>query len=304
MSIHNISSTDVQSLDLLKYRARQDENAALPEVAKQFEAVFLQSMLKSMRMGQIFLDENSPFKGKNEATFQDMLDAQYASNIAEGKGVGLAQMLAKQLQNKPEEIKAPAPIQTMANLSSVEKSPAQESVLASITQPASAPSSESPKSDMDEFIKSIWPYARKAASALGLDPKILMAQAVLETGWGQFVARDADGSTSNNLFNIKSAASKGDFVRVKTKEYIANTPITVQASFKKYPSVEHSFNDYVSLIKGSERYQQALEQVADPERFVQALHKAGYATDPNYSSKILSIYNGTELEQAMQRCGI
>lgn len=291
---HNISSTDFQGLDILRFQARKDQNAALPEVAKQFEAIFLQSMLKSMRMGQIFLDKDSPFKGSSEATFQEMLDSQYAANISESKGIGLAALLAKQLQHQVGDNKAPVAGESQASV---------QIPLAALNPVSPAPASDSPKPDMDTFIKSIWPYARQAASVLGLDPKILMAQAVLETGWGQFVAQDADGSSSNNLFNIK-AGSKGASVSVKTKEYIAGNPVTLQENFRKYPSVEHSFNDYVSLIKGSNRYQEALEQVADPERFMQALHKAGYATDPEYSSKILSIYHGNELKQAMQRCGI
>lgn len=130
-----------------------------------------------------------------------------------------------------------------------------------------------------------------------------MAQAALETGWGKFVTKDADGTSSNNLFNIKSGNSKEfDSVNVKTTEYIADTPIKINASFRKYPSVEQSFNDYISLIKGNDRYQNALASAANPELFVNELHKAGYATDPNYSTKILSIYHGDELNQAIQRC--
>lgn len=294
MTMPKIASTDFQGLDILRFQARKDQNAALPEVAKQFEAIFLQSMLKSMRMSQIFLDEKSPFKGNSQATFQEMLDSQYASSIAEGKGIGLASLLAKQLQKQVGDN------QTIARPAQVP--PRVEPPLA-VREPSFPKSEDLPKTDTDSFIKSIWPYARQAASLLGLDPKILMAQAVLETGWGQFVARDADGSSSNNLFNIK-AGRDHDAVTVKTKEYIAGNPITLQQSFRKYPSVEQSFHDYVSLIKGSDRYQEARAQAADPEGFMQALHKAGYATDPEYSSKILSIYHGNELKQAMQRCGI
>ena len=132
-----------------------------------------------------------------------------------------------------------------------------------------------------------------------------MAQAALETGWGKLVAKDEDGTSSNNLFNIKTGTNKEfDSVKIKTTEYIADTPIKMTASFRKYPSVEHSFNDYVSLIKGSDRYQNALANATNPEQYVNELHKAGYATDPAYGNKILSIYHGDELNQAMQRCGL
>ncbi|RUR18660.1 flagellar assembly peptidoglycan hydrolase FlgJ [Legionella sp. km535] len=293
MKIDRIAVSDFQSLNELKVQANQDEKKALPEVARQFEGIFLQSMLKSMRMGQHFLDESSPFSGKNEATFQEMLDGQYAKNIADSGGVGLAAMLSRQLEgtvgrNQADTMKTGS-TDSLRPLSGVLDSKVQKGT-------------ETPV--IDDFVKSIWPMAKQAASLMGLDPKVLIAQAALETGWGKFVAKDADGSSSNNLFNVKTGSSKGfESVKIKTTEYIADTPINMSASFRKYPSVEQSFNDYVSLIKGSERYQNALANAGDPEAYVQELHKAGYATDPNYGSKILSIYHGDELNQAIQRCG-
>lgn len=295
MSIQGIATSDFQHLNELRVDANKDAKKALPEVAKQFEGIFLQSMLKTMRMGQHFLDESSPFSGKNQATFQEMLDGQYVNTLSESKGVGLAAMLAKQLENsvstqdKSTE-KTPSPTFSISSQSPVKINAVQ--------------GDSSPKT-IDDFVKSIWPKARQAASMMGLDPKILIAQAALETGWGKHIAKDADGSSSNNLFNIKSTPnSKFDSVKIKTTEYIADTPLKMSASFKKYPSVEQSFNDYVSLIKGSERYQGALANAGDPELYVNELHKAGYATDPQYGSKILSIYNGNELNQAIERCGL
>lgn len=158
-----------------------------------------------------------------------------------------------------------------------------------------------PTVQAEDFIKSIWPKAKQAAALLGLDPKILMAQAALETGWGKFIAKDIAGVSSNNLFNIKAPSNSAESVNIKTTEYVADTPIKINASFKKYPSIEQSFNDYVSLIKGTKRYQDALTQAANPESYVNELHKAGYATDPEYGAKILSIYHGNELNHALQR---
>jgi flagellar protein FlgJ len=291
MKLQGIATSDFQGLNELKVQAKSDAQQALPEVAKQFEGIFLQSMLKSMRMGQHFLDESSPFSGKNQATFQDMLDAQYASNIANSKSIGFASMLAKQLQKTVggSDHKVPEAMQMSVKHMSF------------INEPAKATSSEG----IDDFVKSIWPKAKEAASVMGLDPKILIAQAALETGWGKFIAKDADGSSSNNLFNVKTGNNK-DFesVKVKTTEYIADTPVNMTESFRKYSSVEQSFNDYVSLIKGSERYQSALAHAGNPELYVNELHKAGYATDPMYGNKILAIYHGDDLNQAMQRCGI
>lgn len=299
MTIEGIAVTDFQGLQNLKLEAQKDAKEALPEVAKQFEAIFLQSMLKAMRMGQHFLDDTSPFKGKNEQIFQEMLDGQYANNISNGQGLGLASMLAKQLGQSVNTTNT-----TTANPKTMNS--VEQTMLASRVAPLSVtPEKTSANSaDIDDFVKSIWPYARQAANLLGLDPKILMAQAALETGWGQFVAKGSDGSSSNNLFNIKAASNTEDeTVKIKTTEYIADTPIKMNASFRKYPSVEHSFNDYVSLIKGNGRYEAALANTDNPERYVDELHRAGYATDPGYASKILAIYHGDELQQALERNG-
>lgn len=286
MTVQGIATSDFQGLNELKNKAKLNQQEALPEVAKQFEGIFLQSMLKAMRTGQHFLDESSPFNGKNQETFQDMLDGQYANNIANSKGIGLADMLTKQLSHSEAEKKSAT-------------NPIDE---------AHAPLDHHDSSStavIDHFVKTLWPKAKEAAATIGLDPKILMAQAALETGWGKFIAKAADGTSSNNLFNVKTGNNKNfDSIQIRTTEYIADNPINVTESFRKYSSVEQSVDDYVSLIKGSDRYQEALANANNPELYVNELHKAGYATDPKYSTKILSIYHGDELNQAMQRCGI
>lgn len=298
MKVQSLATSDFQSLNELKVRAKQDANQALPEVAKQFEGIFLQSMLKTMRMGQHFLDESSPFNGKNQATFQEMLDGQYSSNIANGaKGIGFAAMLTKQLQGTVDGSEDKS--------FEIEQASTKNMISVNDLAPVKDAPKASSKEGIDDFVKAIWPKAKEAASVMGLDPKILLAQAALETGWGKFIAKDADGSSSNNLFNVKTGSNK-DFesVKVNTTEYIADTPIKMTESFRKYSSVEQSFNDYVSLIKGSERYQNALANAGNPEAYVNELHKAGYATDPKYGNKILSIYHGEDLNQAMERCGL
>ena len=231
---------------------------AVPAMANQFEAVFLQSVLKSTCIDQHFTGDVSPF-------------SPYESTGPLGLNSGV---------DKPDASIEPIEIGAIA----AEKEPLE------ISQ------------TVDGFIKSIWPYAKQASNLMGLDPKILMAQAALETGWGQFIAKDRDGSSSYNLFNIK--ASNTDLsVKIKTTEYITDTPIKMMASFKKYPSIEHSFNDYVSLIKDNSRYREALANTSDPKRYIDALHDAGYATDPDYANKIMSIYNGDELQRALERNG-
>ncbi|WP_407927391.1 flagellar assembly peptidoglycan hydrolase FlgJ [Legionella saoudiensis] len=297
--LHGIATSDFSALADLKAKAVTDAKGAAPEVARQFEGIFIQSMLKSMRMGQHFLDDSSPFRGKNRETFEDMLDAQYASNIAGSRGIGVATMLTRQLG---EVTNTPA----QATNATPPMMPTAASAMQGVTskQPVSSDANK-PAPTVDDFVQSIWPKAKEAAALIGLDPKILIAQAALETGWGKFIAKDADGTSSNNLFNIKSGANSSyDSVNVKTTEYIADTPIKMSASFRKYSSIEQGFDDYISLIQQDGRYQGALASAANPENYVRELHKAGYATDPEYSTKILSIYHGDELNQAIQRCDL
>ncbi|KTC74686.1 muramidase, peptidoglycan hydrolase FlgJ [Legionella birminghamensis] len=296
MTIEGIAISDFKQLNDLRYKAQTDSRQALPEVSKQFEAIFLQSMLKSMRMSQHFIDDNNPLRGRHQETFQEMLDGQYVSNITSGQSIGLATMLAQQLGKTLGDAQAKTDTGAMQPISA-------DRYITGL-HPASPSTSPEKAGTIDEFVKSVWPYARQAASLIGLDPKVLMAQAALETGWGKHIIKDANGLSSNNLFNIKGAGSdQENSVEVSTTEYIANTPIKMNASFKRYATPGHSFSDYISLIKGNSRYEAALANTANPERYINELHQAGYATDPSYASKILSIYNGGELQQALERNG-
>lgn len=330
MTTNGVAMTDFKNLQSLGVQARTDAQQALPEAAKQFEAIFLQAMIKSMR-AQHFVEEGTVFRTKYEQTFQEMLDGQYASEIVKGPGVGLADMLTKQLSKTvsrppvpqadgskafPLHVNQGFPLQKAGTKAYALAQKAVQGYPMAATAPAQQayaikpPMKAHPHADsnapqsIDEFVKSIWPYAQHAATLLGLDPKLLVAQAALETGWGQFVARDENGSSSNNFFNIKSIGKQqNDAVEVKTTEYAADIPIKTKALFKKYSSVENSFEDYVSLIKENSRYEQALANANDPQRFIKALHDAGYATDPQYADKILSIYHGDELQQSLERIG-
>jgi peptidoglycan hydrolase FlgJ len=143
-----------------------------------------------------------------------------------------------------------------------------------------------------EFIDQILPYAKRAAQQLGgLNPLVLVAQAALETGWGQRMLKDAKGNPSNNFFNIKAnSAWNGAQVDVTTLEYKAGLPRKEQAQFRQYSTVAESFSDYVNFLQSNPRYQNALHAVTDAKHYIRQLHGAGYATDPDYSQKIISLF--------------
>ena len=313
MTVDRIANTDFQSLNELKQEAKVDAKKALPAVAKQFEGIFLKTLMKTMRTSEHFVDQSNPFRGRDSETFQELLDGQYVSNMTKSPaGIGIADMLTKQLGGSLDktDTEQQGSLALLSKPFTLRKANTATPATGNASGQLFPSTAKNTKGDtapesIDNFIKSIWDKAKQAASIIGLDPKILIAQAALETGWGKFVAKGANGNSSNNLFNIKASHSDDEnAIKIKTTEYIADTPIKVSASFRKYSSIEDSFDDYISLITGNQRYQNAVTNATNPERYVNELSKAGYATDPKYGSKILSIYHSNELNDAMKRCGL
>ncbi|MBO9550271.1 flagellar assembly peptidoglycan hydrolase FlgJ [Pseudomonas sp.] len=157
-----------------------------------------------------------------------------------------------------------------------------------VAQPPLAP--KKAFADSDEFVATMLPMAEQAAKRIGVDPRYLVAQAALETGWGKSVMRNSDGSSSHNLFGIKASSNwEGDSARAITSEFRDGQFVKETAAFRSYDSYQDSFHDLVSLLQSNSRYQDAVKSADNPEQFVRELQKAGYATDPNYASKISQI---------------
>ena len=145
-------------------------------------------------------------------------------------------------------------------------------------------------SSADQFVNTMLPMAKEAAERIGVDPRYLVAQAALETGWGKSVMRAQDGSSSHNLFGIKASSNwKGDSARAITSEFRNGAMVKETAEFRSYASYKDSFHDLVTLLQSNNRYQEVLKSADNPEQFVRELQKAGYATDPNYATKISQI---------------
>ncbi len=298
---------DIASLDRLRQKAvagdEDSEKAALTAAARQFESIFTNMMLKSMR------DANSGFKSEmfnsqNEDFYRQMLDEQMTSELSSSGSLGLADMIVAQLSaaEKPQAGGEDAFQEAMRRVErsreaatnkveTVEPKPETQVVQATsdVKEPtiAAAPviNFDSPKS----FVSSLKPFADKAAKALGVDSSLLIAQAALETGWGKKVVANARGS-SNNLFNIKADRSwQGGKVATQTLEYHKNTPVMEKAAFRSYDSFQDSFNDYVRFLEKNPRYTTALRHQGSNEEFIRGIHKAGYATDPQYADKVLRV---------------
>ena len=291
--------TDFSGLAALKARAREDQDAALDQVARQFESLFLQMMLKSMRdasLGDGFMDS------KQSEFYRDMYDKQIAVDMAQKQGIGLADVLKRQLGGgiaepysglSPEDYIG-MPVQ--ASLAGDAKPGAKVALMAS-QKTGSIRLDGSPESFLDQ----LWPVAEEAAAKLDLAPEALLAQAALETGWGRHVMQHRQGDSSHNLFGIKADSRwQGDRVRVSTLEYRDGVALNTRANFRAYDSFEQSFSDYVDFLQRNPRYQEALSKTADPGEYFSALQDAGYATDPAYAHKIKRILDSEPMQRARQ----
>jgi flagellar protein FlgJ len=264
------ASFDFSALASLRNDAKAQDPSALKEAAKQFESLFTQMLLKSMRDANRSFGEDSLFGSSQGDMYQDMFDDQIAMQLSKGKGLGLADMLVQQLTQSGmvKSSEATAPTQTVS--SSAEHQPLTQS--------------------KEDFVRMMWPHAQRAGNALGVDPSALVAQAALETGWGRAVPSHASGSSSFNLFGMKAGSSwNGATTQVPTLEFEDGVPVRKVERFRAYSSPADSFNDYARLIGGNPRYENARGAGGDVATFASALQQGGYATDPNYARKVVAV---------------
>ncbi|MBL8332636.1 MAG: flagellar assembly peptidoglycan hydrolase FlgJ [Rubrivivax sp.] len=268
--------TDVRSLDALKSTAARDPKAAVREAARQFESLFMQELVKSMRsttMASGMLDNEGSKLGN------DMLDTQYATQLSGLKG-GLSEAIMKQLERQMGL--SPGPIPALPSKSSANTT-AQP--LDRLDKPVRIP-----EKGAAGFVQQHSAAAARAEQATGIPAAFMVAQAAHETGWGRKEIRHADGTPAHNLFGIKAGAGwNGPVAEVTTTEYIGGVARKVTAKFRAYASYEESFADYARLMKDSPRYAQVTARATDAAAFAQGLQKAGYATDPAYADKLTRV---------------
>jgi len=282
---------DISGLDNLRKEAQGDEKAALDKVAKQFEGIFMKMLLKSMREANKAFESDSPFNSQGTETYRNMHDDQMALELSESGSLGLADLIVQQLSPQTSGIMPSSalnsgkmPWEKHANNSDKTVESVNNKSNASLNEKSSNFSSKS------DFIEKMMPYAEKAAQVIGVSPQTLLAQAALETGWGQKVISQTDGASSHNLFNIKSDKRwNGNDVDIETVEYREGIALKEKASFRAYDSFKESFDDFSEFITTSPRYEKAVDKAANSASFLQELQSAGYATDPNYASKIMGV---------------
>ncbi len=298
-AIHDPSNyTDFQGLAGLRRDARQDPEKALEGVARQFEAMFVQMMLKSMREAS---GGEGLFDSDQSKLYQEMYDKQIANELSgQGRGLGIADTLVRQLREGLPQTASEDEHQVNGAFPVPSRSAATFQIRSTQKADAALPEKPAEFDSPQTFIRHLWPQAQGAAEQLGVKPEVLLAQAALETGWGKHVIKHPDGSDSHNLFNIKADYRwDGEQVAKRTLEYRDGIAVREQAFFRSYDSFEQSFQDYVDFLKDNPRYQGALKQTHQPEAFVDALQEAGYATDPAYGQKVRHILDSGVLDESL-----
>ncbi len=320
MQTDQVLYNDYQALAQLKKGAREQSPEAIKKVAQQFEALFVQMMLKSMRDT---VPENELFGSQAEQTYQEMYDKQLSKQISTGRGIGLAETIERQLGGVPENnlsdksidqyLFGPNITNKISKVSgnrqlALVKSHTPENKILSVKK-SSDKNVETLQVDVKEkiewntaekFVQDIWPHAERVAKKLGINPDILVAQSVLETGWGKHMPKNSDGSSSFNLFGIKADQRwPGDKVEITTREVRYGVVQQEKAAFRSYESVSQAFDDYADFIMDSPRYQKALKADDNGKSYAHELQKAGYATDPDYAKKINRL-RGNDLVKGQQ----
>jgi flagellar protein FlgJ len=252
-----VDANDFRQFAALRRGAEANDPETLRAAAKQFESLFTKMMLDSMRSASM----GDPLFGSDQGDmYQDMADDQLAVQLSQGKGLGLADMLIRQLSNGVSGTAAARPL-------------------------GSAAGQVATPEEREKFISGLLPHAESAARELGVDPQNLIAQAALETGWGR-----SQPGQSHNLFGIKTGGSwTGASVQANTEEFVGSQSTRVDADFRAYGSQRESVQDYVRLIRDNPRYADALNTGGDIQAFANALQRGGYATDPDYARKLVTV---------------
>ncbi len=290
----NELAMDVQSLGRVRQMANQNPSQALKESAKQFEALFINMMLQSMRQAT---PQGNLMESHDRELYTSMLDQQLSQTMAQ-RGIGVADMLLGQLKNANTTQAAQDPaakVLSTAGLSTQSTSALDGAAVVHPLAPLAPVNGvkmdiSSTTGSVQDFNEKMYAHAEEAAAITGIPAAFILGHAALESGWGKREIMLPDGSSSHNVFGIKADPGwKGKVAEVTTTEYTQGVPSKVVARFRAYDSPAEAFRDYASLLQGNPRYGQVLANGQSVDGFAQGLQKAGYATDPAYASKLMSV---------------
>lgn len=318
----NRAAFDVRSAQDLRTQFQKDPQQGLKAAAQQFETLFLQQVIKSMREAT---PQDGLLNSEQSRFYTSMLDQQMAQNIASsGKGIGFARLIEQQLGRNLTSAEGQAALNAPANTAAsalpltapdtrhLRHAPvlghlptsAAYATQAAGTQAIQGDTAAAPLAGGDapttrEFVNRVWPHAVEASRSTGIAPQFLVAHAALESGWGRSEIRGSDGAPSYNLFGIKAGKNwSGPTVDTVTTEYVDGQPRQSVERFRTYASYDESFRDYARLLRNNSRFSGVIGS-QDGTAFAKGLQQAGYATDPAYADKLSRIINGPSLRMAL-----
>jgi len=284
---------DATALDSLKRTAKNDLQRGIQGAARQMEGLFVQMMLKSMREASF---KDGLFNTQQTEMFTSMYDQQLSQELAGQGKIGLAEAMVQQLGGATMQSiggkMVSLPSHSSAVVRALPQTSAVEPIVSTRALNVSAPGGG--------FISRLLAPAVEVSRRTGIPHQLILAQAALESGWGNREIRQANGQPSYNLFGIKATADwKGDTTEITTTEYINGVAKKVKAAFRVYQSYADALHDYSSLLVRNSRYQK-VTQATTPEQAAHALQEGGYATDPQYAKKLIGIMQQikTNIKQA------
>jgi flagellar protein FlgJ len=277
-------ATDTQGVDALRLKARTDPKGAVKETARQFEALLMNVMLKSMRET---VAQDGMFDNEQTRLYTSMLDQQLSQSMAK-RGIGLAEVLARQLMPAAQAATTDAAAKPGVLPPSLQGAP-----------PSAAPAQHPARMSLDAksrarlFIERLAPDAETVSRDSGIPVRFLLGHAVLESGWGRSEIRAADGTPTHNLFGIKAGAGwTGRTVDSQTTEYAGGVAQKKVETFRAYNSYQDSLRDYAKLLASGPRYAEVVKNTNDARAYARELQDAGYATDPRYADKLAGVIDG------------
>ena len=283
--------TDFNGLNNLKSAAAKDTPEARRETAQQFEAMFIQMLLKNMRQAS---GGDELLGGSQVEMSRDMYDKQLSIELSKNGAIGIGDLMLEQMGDLPDAPVTDSEKSFPQTVNNTLQNPTRPNDFTahlmgeedSITKTPYSLDWETP----EDFIRQLKPAAENAAKKIGAKAEAVLAITALETGWGQHVIPTPDGSSSNNLFGVKADQNwNKDQVIATTLEFEDGIMHKRREPFRQYASAQDSMQDFADFLTQNPRYETALSEADNPQRFIEELHKAGYATDPDYSEKVLSV---------------
>lgn len=284
---------DSKSLNALRQSSRDNSPESIKAAATQFEALFVNMMLKSMR--QAGGGEGGMFDNEQSRMYTSMMDQQISQKMA-SRGIGLADAMVRQLTNNAmsqvlqTQESAQVPLGGLGAVNQYVQQQRSSLQADQLLASTGTIESNSAARHVQEFTQKLGPHAELASQSTGIPAKFMLGQAALESGWGKKEIKAMDGSTSHNVFGIKASPSwKGRTVDALTTEYVNGVAFQKVEKFRAYQDYSEAFRDYAKLISNNPRYQNVMQSTKDATEFAHALQKAGYATDPHYAQKLSKV---------------